>query len=90
MVSNPLVAVLVESKHVLTGRHCHVNRYISSLLTEKGPVDLHGLVPVMGAAGAPAHSSPCFHVNGRMDLLRGHLLFFHHPHNGWFWRLCGR
>lgn len=64
--------------------------FFSSVLSEKSPVYLYSLVPSMGAVGASGDSAVCFHVHGTMDLLRRFLLLFHHTHNSWLWRLCGR
>lgn len=64
--------------------------FFSPFLSEKGPVNLYSLVPAMGAVCAPVDPSSCFHGPGRLDLPGRSLLLFHHTHNGWFWRLCGR
>lgn len=58
--------------------------------SEKGPAHLHGLVPVMGAAGPPVAPSCCFYVHGGMELPGRPLLFLHHADNSGFWGLCGR
>lgn len=89
---------VVRNSHVhvqLTLSRCGVNKDVvcflfSSPPSEKGAVNLHGLVPIMGAAGAPGDPAVYFHVYGGMDLLRRPLLLFHHSHNGRLWRLRGR
>lgn len=67
-----------------------LTHFFSPPVPEKGPIYLHSVVPLMGAAGALGDPSFCFYVSGRMDVLGRDLLLLHHTHNSWLWWLCCR